>query len=104
MVAPPAALPLPEAPVVNFGGVCGIAITAGDNGSPSDPDPGGAVNLWFDDGTGPVIVDGTTTDLWFAGSFVSDSSGANGDYWVVQTGGGVNYAGDSPPSNIKTCP
>lgn len=99
-----ASLPAPQPPVVTWGGSCGAVIIATDNGSPSAPDPGGTVALFYDDGTGPVQVMAESVADWVAANPLQDVAAADGEYYVVQTGGGVTFSGTSGPSNNFVCP
>lgn len=104
-IIPAAGPPRPAAVTITIdltGGVVEIDVTV----APSLPDDGGIWSLMYDDGTGPVVLDTVGADqgvIDFPPAF-DELLIYVGSFWVVQTGGGVQFSGDSPPSNTVTNP
>ncbi len=101
---PATAIGPPPPPVVVWFNQAGVVTSATSDGSQTFADAGGTVQLWFDDGSGPVLTDSCAWSDWLAFNILVEPTGASGTLWCIHVGGGVDFIGDSGQSNTEVVP
>jgi hypothetical protein len=91
------------------GGIELVNVTEGENrinplAIVDFPDTGGIVNLWVDTGSGFSIEQSLSVDDWYGGTGFDSFNPDPVSFKCQRVGGGVQYAGAGPFSNIVSSP